>query len=76
MNAGIFALPIRMPLTAPAAVPNSTATMKVANPLLVELNVIAATTPVNARFEPTERSMPPVMMTSPIPIAISPTTDE
>ena len=76
MNAGIFALPMSSPLKRPSPVPNSTATMNVANMLLVELNTSMDMTAVKTSIEPTERSMPPVMMTSPMPMAMSPIAEE
>src|ERR1700722_1457555 len=69
MNGGRLSLTTGKALTHPAAQPTATATTSVAaingKPLkCTELAKSAATTPVNATSDPTERSMPDVMMTN------------
>ncbi len=69
MKGGRLSLTTGSALTQPAAQPTATATISVAairgNPLKCSvLAKSAATTPVSATSEPTERSMPDVMMTN------------
>ena len=68
MNAGIFALAIKKPLMNPHAMPASRPTTSPATIVPVPLPptafiALAAATPANTSTEPTERSIPAVMMT-------------
>ena len=76
MNAGIFALPTSTPLIRPHSAPIAMAASSVKTMLLVVLNTITAKPPTNASIEPTDRSICPVMTTSPMPSAMMPTTAE
>ena len=65
-------LPFIKPIIVPTPIPAITAIIIGA---LKSLITVAVTTPLRAIIAPTERSIPPVMMTNVIPTAIIPITD-
>ncbi|CAO0827385.1 hypothetical protein SMICM17S_13216 [Streptomyces microflavus] len=67
MKGAMFARAMRRPLTSPIAPQTTRGTSRAARKPHWEAQ--AARTPPRAKTEPTERSMPPVMMTSVMPRA-------
>ena len=76
MNGGIFTLPIKKPLIKPSAAPMSSAASRVSRMEFVPLKVTTLRPPMRESMEPTDRSMPLVMMTRPMPKDMMPTTAE
>ena len=76
MNGGIFTLPMSMPLKKPSTQPTSTTVKNVSITELEALNATTPRPPISESIEPTDRSMPPVMITRPMPKAMMPTTAE
>ncbi len=75
MNGGIFALAIRMPLTVPTSAPAASAAgrpIHSGRPAWVTTRPM--TTVQKVIVVPTDRSIPPVMMTNVTPIASTPLT--
>src|SRR3546814_2234549 len=69
MKGGSFILVTRMPLIQPQTDPvRMPKTMPIGTSMPHSLTASAATTPASASTEPTERSMPPVMMTQVAPM--------
>ena len=76
MKGGIFTLPMSIPLKKPSTQPTASTVSSVTKTELVALKATTPRPPIIASMEPTERSMPPVMMTRPMPKAMMPTTAE
>jgi hypothetical protein len=68
MNGAMRARPISTPLSRP--MPPQTASGRAIAGTVPHWAAYAVRTPASAKTEPTERSMPPLMMTNVIPIAI------
>ena len=76
MKGGILTLPMRMPLKKPSSAPTASTASSVRMMEFIELNTTTPMPPISESMEPTDRSMPPVMMTRPMPKAMMPTTAE
>ena len=74
-NGVIFILVMTSPLTSPQAAPTSTPTSIAGTTGIPDFTSIPVTVPERARTEPTLRSMPPVMITSVIPMPSNPITE-
>ena len=68
MKGGSRRRAMKNPLTRPHAAPVSSPNSIASGTGTAALTASAATTPDNARIEPTDRSMPPVMITQVAPI--------
>ncbi len=76
IKGGIFTLPISRPLMLPQTKPANRENSRVRIGLLVALKTTTEKPPMSATMLPTDRSIPPVMMARPMPMAMVPTTVE
>src|SRR5476649_739966 len=75
MNACTLPLATIIPVTAPTAVPTANAAATATSAFTSSPTTDAATAPVSARSEPTDRSIPDVRITSVMPTAIMALTE-